>query len=1097
MADDFNPADILSQLTDKYNDIIAKSVKNDRSSTVSDQAVYLASIDNTLKQILQNGKGMSYSNAVNSMPGSRSDANIGGVFRSKNMFGNTRKSFIDGFEDAMLEGILGSDFKNQIQDVMNEFANQVGVNIRDVPSALGKELGNQILGKFKDTQLGSSLFDKITNAKDSAINTAKSAYQEGVNKYTQTHSGTSTASEAASNVVSDIAGDVVGDFVGDKVKGTAGKVIKNVVGNTAKGAATSATSSTVSSAVAGATETAAMAGTATQAGAALSGLSNVLATANPYILAITVGLAALDYVLGPMIEGLQNFVGALGDVTDRTRASREAMVKEETERIRKDVESMVQEPFNIMKDAAQMVYNTWDQYLRKITGTQGYSKADLQTLMGNYSERLRSEGLSKVISTTDITESLGKVLDAGLSGKVAEEFAYIATKLNAAIPTQDFFNYASTYASLAANAIKNGASQSAAIKYANQELETFASSVLYASRQLTGGFSTGLTDAQTLFEQSVKIAQASKTGDAAQIAGVLTSVSAVVGAIAPDLSSSIVNAVYEAATGGNSSQLVALRSIAGINASNTEFIRQLAQNPQGVFTQLFQGLADFQNMSPGNYMEVAEALADVFGIDAEAFQRIDFNYLAKAISEMNVNNNSLEENMKLLASGETTTSKEQLRIQQVNEYMIDEGLAYVLDNEVARSIQEHMWDQELAQQMMENEYAVNLKGAALEFLSSIQSTIENLLTIVFPWFKISDAITEIVATSAEAQAQKNDIKQLLELGKVGSGNAQDLYNLLTTDGSIDVVPDILTLMGGESQFAKLESLRNSTYANALTDIYTNAGRYIANAFTASYASSVTGGSNRINSLYKWGMIGKSTSNLISSMGMGTEYTGSPLSSLSNTALAQAKASSNIDKMIDAMEEYVQEGKSYEDWAGSSNRYGIKDLSAALKEAGYDENQVKQRYQDLSAQQAAQEQSRRYDTEESYWNLMLEKVPILEELQTKTNSLLEDIYNKETEFYDAWVDYFVNHTAYSAAYDHSSVTAIQNAEKKKGTDDAVLALANALTANANDLTDPQVQTNALLAEILKLVATIMQQNNNKTTSSQLSDSLSGLALGLLK
>ena len=28
--------------------------------------------------------------------------------------------------------------------------------------------------------------------------------------------------------------------------------------------------------------------------------------------------------------------------------------------------------------------------------------------------------------------------------------------------------------------------------------------------------------------------------------------------------------------------------------------------------------------------------------------------------------------------------------------ILDEGLAYVLDNEAARAIQQHMWDQELA-----------------------------------------------------------------------------------------------------------------------------------------------------------------------------------------------------------------------------------------------------------------------------------------------------------------------------------------------------------------------------------------------------------------
>ena len=48
-------------------------------------------------------------------------------------------------------------------------------------------------------------------------------------------------------------------------------------------------------------------------------------------------------------------------------------------------------------------------------------------------------------------------------------------------------------------------SQAEAIEYANSQLKTFASEVLYASRNLAGGFSTGLKDAQSPFEDSVRL----------------------------------------------------------------------------------------------------------------------------------------------------------------------------------------------------------------------------------------------------------------------------------------------------------------------------------------------------------------------------------------------------------------------------------------------------------------------------------------------------------------------------------------------------------------------------------------------------------------
>ena len=47
----------------------------------------------------------------------------------------------------------------------------------------------------------------------------------------------------------------------------------------------------------------------------------------------------------------------------------------------------------------------------------------------------------------------------------------------------------------------------------------------------------------------------------------------------------------------------------------------------------------------------------------------------------------------------------------------------------------------------------------------------------------------------------------------------------------------------------------------------------------------------------------------------------------------------------------------------------------------------------------------------------------------------------------------------------------------------------------DLKDPQVQTNALLSQILIVVSAIMNQNNNVPGTTSLSEALAGLAVGL--
>ena len=49
--------------------------------------------------------------------------------------------------------------------------------------------------------------------------------------------------------------------------------------------------------------------------------------------------------------------------------------------------------------------------------------------------------------------------------------------------------------------------------------------------------------------------------------------------------------------------------------------------------------------------------------------------------------------------------------------------------------------------------------------------------------------------------------------------------------------------------------------------------------------------------------------------------------------------------------------------------------------------------------------------------------------------------------------------------------------------------------AEDLKDPQVQTNALLSQILVVATAIMNQNNNVAGTVSLSDALTSLALGL--
>lgn len=854
-------------------------------------------------------------------------------------------------------------------------------------------------------------------------------------------------------------------------------------------------------------------------------LVNVGVAAAP-LAAAMIALDAATNAVMPAFNGLKSLIEASSKVWNRYENSRQEYIKLAKQRLNDDINTIIQQPFEILKQAAQNVYDAWDANVRLINGTQGYDKAGLQSLMGAFAQRLRDEGLSDVLNTASITESLAKVLQAGLSGQIAEEFAYQATKLNAAIPTQDFFGYAASYSSIAANAVKEGKSQSEAIKEATASLYEFANNLVYASRELSGGFSTGLTNATSLYEQAVKISQAAGTGNINTISGVLTAVSGVIGAVAPDLANSITDAVYQAATGGNSSQLVALRSLAGTNASNTEFLRALANDPQKVFGNLFKNLASmYGDTTSGAFMERAEGYASLFGLSAEAFQRIDFNYLASAISEMNVNSDALNENIEHLQSGQTTQTAEQMKNAQINKYMIEEGLSYVLDNDAARSIQEHMWQEQISQQMMEAEYGVELRGAALEALSGIYQTIQNILNLMNPaaWMRKG---AQLVGTATEASALAADIEQVLRLGNVGNSNVSALSNLITRGKDLSLTTNLVEMLGGTSLYYRQKSNRQS-----LDSILQTGGGLLGGSTTDRYLGVLNGWLNNIlstnnynnpSSVYNWGSISKRQHSAVSRL-LG-QMPESPLVSQISGSVTQAQSyvASKIGKMLseEYISDYVDKGLGYEDWRASAKNKGIADFDTALSEAGYTESDVKNYFQALETERGIAEKRQSderlkqfHESGIAYWDTKFWEDytnPLIDLLTTRFDLILEGQV--------AWMDYFkgvfardwANHwNDYSSYYlKHEiynggtlalqTLEAVQKQEKsEKG--DLTNALAEFLTQNnwnLEDFQDPQIQANALLAQILVVVNAIMNQTNSQIGQVSLADTLAALSTNML-
>lgn len=889
------------------------------------------------------------------------------------------------------------------------------------------------------------------------------------------------------------------------------------------------------------------------------GLSAIISTLGPAVLECVgpmLAVAAAAWVvdkaldqLTPAIESAKKMFDTMKATANRAADERKKNLQAEQDRILADVKTLIEEPFKILEKAANDLYSAWDNNIRVINGTQGYTKDELHSLISSYSERLKSEGLSNVISSATITDNLAKVLQSGLSGPIADEFAYLATVLNSAIPTQDFFSYADQYAALAGTAIASGMSQQQAIEYANKELSQFASNVLYASRSLSGGFTTGLQNSSKILEDSIKIAQSAKTTNISEISGVLSSVSAVVGSIAPDLASSITDIITKAATGGNSSDIVALRSMAGINAGNTEFLRQFVNDPKRVFSALFENLASMQSMSEDAFMEVAEGLSDVFGMGMDAFARVDFNYLAKAISSMNLNNASLEENIKHLASGQTTTSSEMLKMQQVNKYMIEEGLAYVIDSEEARFIQQHLWDEQIARQMTEATYGVELRGAALEFIEGIQTTVKNILGFLNPFMLIGKAL-QVVGTAVEAQAQRADTASILKAVKVGNGRGQDLEALTITNKDHKLVGNLAELITGASNYS-----RSSSGRDVLTNMITNGLLSTASGTSglkslgalgadASNILSRTSAGGR-SSVYSWGTMTKSQAAMISKSAEGRSRPA--LASVPKQASADAAARRAQEllakKMMSAADLMSKTDKNgnmkyahYEDWKKDAERkVGAKNWDDALEAAGLTEQSLQSAFESFQAQKGAEIQQKRLENEEDFWqagkdfwradefrvrefafwettmtyqkNELAKTTEICKVLSETTNKILSNIHGELKELHKDWVDYYIRYTTYGdgsgglnrngrQTYSYADVSKIANKEKKESYD-AVHALAEALNKNVVDLHDPQVQTNALLAKILLVAEAILQQNQTGTESgSSTQSTFNSLVKGLL-
>lgn len=923
--------------------------------------------------------------------------------------GNILEDFENGLKDQLMESLTGSNLKDGLGRVFDTFQKEFGWDLRNI----GHEAGKQLMGKAAD-------WFKNSETGQKAI--------EGIKKFGSSALDTFIKNDALKASLKNVAGAFFKGGAGAGGSGATGFLGSLLGGGGSAGAAVAG-----SGASAGATA-GASAGLATAGGTAAAGGMTALAATGWGLLIIGI-IVTIAKVLGPALKGLAEVAKAVGKSFNREEELRKKRMENARKRLEADMEWMARKPFEILQQATEKWEDAWDSNLRKIGQTQGYDKEAVYALYEGYAEKLRKDNLESVINATDIVDKLSSVLESGLSGEVAEQFAYAATKLNAAIPTQDFFGYVNDYASIAANAMSRGMTQQEAIAEANAQLEQFASNLLYSSRELAGGFTTGLKDGASLFKDAVQIAQTAKTYNASDISGTLTSVSAIIGAVAPDLAGALVDNVVQAAIGGNNNTaLVALRSLAGINAGNTDFLREMANNPKAIFSTLFTNLAQLQNMSPDNYMEVAEGLAGIFGIDKAAFARVDFNYLANAINSMNVNRDSLNDNLKLLQSGQTTTSAEQLKAQEINRVILDEGLAYIIDSEAGRMIQEHMWDEQRDNALMNNTYAVDLQGSALEFLEGLRKSMTTLLNFLNPVGFIAKGIANLTQTIAESIGNDQDLKEILQLGAVGS-NRTSFRNLTTRGTDLELTTSLIEMMGGEKGIAALNWYAQGMRVNSLmtggADLYNfvndaarNAGVDLSSPLSAIVTGVAAIARNSEeekaiakNSRYEWGLVGKSFATALQNTPISNSVVGNVVSTATTAAEAAVAASNKRFEEFLSTAKEASATMSYEEWVGTAASKGISNFEDALHDFGRTEAELRSFFEAHEASQgAAVEEGRKKD----------------EELFRQENRDFWDYSSGSTGVFQTalWLPFFGNGQKYDSRMDAVD-TALSNLQSRIG------------------------------------------------------------------
>jgi hypothetical protein len=300
-------------------------------------------------------------------------------------------------------------------------------------------------------------------------------------------------------------------------------------------------------------------------------------------------------------------------------------------------------------------------------------------------------------------------------------------------------------------------------------------------------------------------------------------------------------------------------------------------------------------------------------------------------------------------------------------------------------IQEHMWDEQIAREIQETTYGVEIKGAVLEFITGIYNTIDKIAMILIPFYGLTKLISNVVQSVSDSVDQRNMVEDALVAGNVGYQNIKQFKNLTTTGAALDIVQDYASQLSGITGIAgpnkqALDALKANWEfnTNPFGALYYSDNNTVSNN-SASFRPSLT-------SKYTWGSISKSNADLFkrfaafvgSSESFGASENTILPSRKSATEMARTAISNKFEQMLtdEYMKPFLQEG-GYSEWAKSASKLGIVDISKAMESSGYNEADIKQRFEIQQAQEATKQKQAREKLEESVWESHLAHINYIE------------------------------------------------------------------------------------------------------------------------